>query len=217
MQRQLFRTSSRGFAAAAAAKKPAQKAAMKIYSPAGTYAHAILNATVSRKADPRVVSTGLNSWVKTMEQNNWLQRFLEDSEYTQEDKEAKLAEHCYKPLGLDKDTEENMITRSMIEVAVEADSSALLPEIAVDFETLMLDHVKEVRCVVTSAAPLTDKQSSTIKTKLSTLIEKGESVTVDFGVDSSLIGGLTLKIGAKFQDLSVRTALVKGEAALRNL
>jgi F-type H+-transporting ATPase subunit O len=214
LQRQLFRTASRGFAKAAAA--PAAKK-LKIYSPAGTYAHSLLDACVEEKADAKKVSAALSNWTQLIDDNTSLKRFLDDTEYTWEDKQSKLEEHVYKEAGLAGETPELEIAREMISVTMEENVTALLGEIAVDFETLVLDHVKEVKCVVTSANALTPAQVDKVAAKLKTLGATGETLTVTYEVDEELVGGLTLQIGDKFQDLSVRSAILKGETALRGL
>lgn len=212
MQRQIFRPTTsfvRGFAAAAAKKK----GPLKIYSPAGTYAHTLLNTCLEEKVDLRTVSDGMSAWQHAYESTPKLRRFLADSEFDYKHKDGKLEETVYKDLGLTG--EDHMITREMISVCIEAGHYEMLPEIAVDFENLVLDHTKQVKCVVTSAEKLSPANEEKISKKIKSLIEKDENFTVEYQIDESIIGGLTLKLGQKFQDLSVRSALMRGESALR--
>lgn len=219
LSRTVFRTATRGFAAAAKRAQPPTR----IYSPAGTYAHSLLDACIEEKADPKVVSSQLTGWVDTMEENPILKQFLDDTEFGWQEKEAKLQEHVYKEAGIgdglgDADkVVPGTLTREIISVAIEEGQVALLPEIAADFEKLVLAHVKEVKCHVTSAAELTAAQTKKIQAKLNTLINKGETLTVSYSVDEDLLGGLTLQIGSQFQDLSARSAIINGEAALRSM
>lgn len=205
--RALARTSARGLVA--------RGFATRIYSPAGTYAHSLLDACLAEKADPKKVSANLTNWVQTMDDNAILKRFMDDTEFDWATKDAKLEEHVYAEAGLAGEAAEAWITREMISVCMEEDQQALLPEIAVDFETLVLDHVKEVKCHVTSASTLSAAQTKKVQAKLQSLVKKGETLTVTYDVDAALMGGLTLQIGDKFQDLSARSAIMKGEAALR--
>lgn len=142
-----------------------------------------------------------------------LRRFLADAELDWEDKEVKLEGSVYKDLELMG--EEHDITRQMISVCIEENNHELLPEIAVDFENLVLDHNKEVKCVVTSATKLGPADEQKVEAKINDLVDDDQTFSVEYEVDPSILGGLTLKLGHQFQDLSVRSALIRGEAALR--
>lgn len=80
-----------------------------------------------------------------------------------------------------------------------------LPAIAGAFRTLAANHRGEVTADVTSAHPLSDDQVEALKGQLRQRV--GRDVNVDLAVDSSLLGGLVVKIGSQMIDSSIKTRL----------
>lgn len=74
-------------------------------------------------------------------------------------------------------------------------------------------HRGEIVAEVTSAAPLTAKQEQELAEKLKKAV--GSQVTLKPVVDPSIIGGLTLRIGSRLIDDSIRTKLDRLHRALR--
>jgi len=218
LQRQIFRAAARvagtrGFAAAA----PAARAPLKIQGPSGEYAHSLLDLALEEKADLTVVAANLASWKNILEVNSEMKRYLEDAEFSDVTKSEKLEEEVFAEYEMDGESIEAEITRDMIHVCCTESSMNIFPDIAEDFEALALDHLKEVPCMVTSAIPLTEAQENKVNDRLCQMVDSDQSVLVEYQVDESIVGGLTLRIGDKFQDLSVRSALVTAEAALRGM
>lgn len=87
----------------------------------------------------------------------------------------------------------------------EQDRLALLPSIAERFEVLQASDAKEVHVYVTSAYPLTQAQELLIENRLANKV--GSNVIVHTAVDASLMAGVTIKIGDKLIDDSVRGKL----------
>ena len=73
------------------------------------------------------------------------------------------------------------------------------------FSRLMALHRGETIAVVTSAEPLSEKQTAALKEALAA--KAGGSVTLETHVDPSLIGGLIVRLGSQMIDTSVRTRL----------
>ena len=82
---------------------------------------------------------------------------------------------------------------------------AKLPQVISAFRALAAAHRGEVTAQVTSAHPLTTDQVDALKQQLRTRI--GRDVSVDLAVDSSLLGGLVVKIGSQMIDSSIKTRL----------
>ncbi|ODP36663.1 F0F1 ATP synthase subunit delta [Sphingomonas turrisvirgatae] len=80
-----------------------------------------------------------------------------------------------------------------------------LPAISRAFRALAANHRGEVTAEVTSAHPLSDDQVEALKTQLRQRV--GRDVNVDLSVDSSLLGGLVVKIGSQMIDSSIKTRL----------
>lgn len=74
-----------------------------------------------------------------------------------------------------------------------------------DFEKLLANHKGEVSADVVSARKLTKKQLDDLTKKLKTAI--GRDVAVTSTVDESLLGGLTVKVGSRMVDSSLKTKL----------
>lgn len=87
----------------------------------------------------------------------------------------------------------------------EQDRLALLPNIYERFGLLKSADVKEVHAYVTSAYPLTKSQELILENRLATSLNA--SVVLHVDVDPSLIGGITIKVGDKLIDDSVRGKL----------
>jgi F0F1-type ATP synthase delta subunit len=49
------------------------------------------------------------------------------------------------------------------------------------------------------------------------MVDSDQIILVDYAVDPDILGGLTLLVGTKFQDLSVRSAITMGERTLRSM
>ncbi|TGP44315.1 F0F1 ATP synthase subunit delta [bacterium M00.F.Ca.ET.230.01.1.1] len=82
---------------------------------------------------------------------------------------------------------------------------ALLPSINERFGLLKAADAKEVHAYVTSAYPLTQVQEQLIEHRLATSL--GAKVVLHVNVDPALIAGVTIKVGDKVIDDSVRGKL----------
>jgi len=81
----------------------------------------------------------------------------------------------------------------------------LLPAIAAEL-TRLLDAMRGVvAATVTSAAPLEKDEIAEIAARLESMT--GQTVKLDTAVDPSLIGGLTVRVGDRMIDASVRGRL----------
>lgn len=87
----------------------------------------------------------------------------------------------------------------------ENDRLSLLPEIVAHYSKLKSQELKQVDAYITSAYPLTDDQRRTLQERLA--ISTGSIVILHEEVDPKLLGGVTIKVGDKFTDGSVRGKL----------
>lgn len=87
----------------------------------------------------------------------------------------------------------------------EQDRLALLPSINERFGLLKAADAKEVHAYVTSAYPLTQVQEQLIEHRLATSL--GAKVVLHVNIDPALIAGVTIKVGDKVIDDSVRGKL----------
>ena len=73
------------------------------------------------------------------------------------------------------------------------------------FRALVAKFKGEASADVTVAEPLSDKNLDALKTALKAV--SGKDVTLNVKVDSSIIGGLVVKLGSRMVDSSLRTKL----------
>lgn len=81
------------------------------------------------------------------------------------------------------------------------------------FRVLAARSRGEVSAEVTSAIPLSDAQSATLKAELKAMA--GKDVVVSAKVDPSLLGGLVVKMGSRMIDSSLKTKLSSLGAVLK--
>lgn len=76
-------------------------------------------------------------------------------------------------------------------------------KVLVGFNSLMKAHRKEVSATVTTAEPLEGAQLASVKDSLKNFIKSDEKLLVDTAVDPAILGGLTVRVGDKYVDLSI--------------
>lgn len=95
--------------------------------------------------------------------------------------------------------------KSFLKVLMHYRRLPLLPEIAVQFETLRRASEQRLKVNVTSAVEMGSEQLEKLAARLR---EKfGTDIEMETGVDSDLIGGLVVRAGDKVIDASVRGRL----------
>lgn len=104
--------------------------------------------------------------------------------------------------------------RNFVRVLAENERLSVLPEIADQFRQRRNATEGSLDAAIESAYPLTEAQIDDIRT---TLEEKyGRRVRATARVDSSLIGGVSIRIGDEVIDASVRGKLARLAASLRS-
>jgi F-type H+-transporting ATPase subunit delta len=91
----------------------------------------------------------------------------------------------------------------------------VLPTIIQNFRALAATARGEVTADVTSAAPLSDAQRTSLAETLKQKI--GKTVSLTEHVDASLIGGLMVKIGSRMIDSSLKTKLSAMRVAMKEV
>ena len=88
---------------------------------------------------------------------------------------------------------------------VERGRATLLPNVAAEFGRLVNRQRGIVEAVVTSAAPLTPDETAAVRSRVETMA--GSAVELRTAVDPDLLGGLTVQVGDRLLDASVRGRL----------
>ncbi len=90
-----------------------------------------------------------------------------------------------------------------------------LDAIIAGFRELAAKARGEITADVTSAAPLSAEQASALADTLKAKV--GKTVTLNQFVDSSLIGGLQVKVGSQMIDSSIKTKLAAMKIAMKEV
>lgn len=88
-----------------------------------------------------------------------------------------------------------------------------LPGAIQGFTALAAAHRGEATAQVTSAFPLTDKQTQALRKKLKAGL--GSDVFIDAKVDPALLGGIVVKVGSRMIDSSLKSKLEQLSLAMK--
>nr|XP_003935945.2 ATP synthase subunit O, mitochondrial-like [Saimiri boliviensis boliviensis] len=85
------------------------------------------------------------------------------------------------------------------------------------FSTMMSVHRREVPCTVTTASPLEEATLSELKTVLKSFLSQGQILKLEVKTDPSIMGGMIVRIGEKYVDMSAKTKIQKLSKAMREV
>ncbi|KAL1788078.1 ATP synthase subunit O, mitochondrial [Sigmodon hispidus] len=85
------------------------------------------------------------------------------------------------------------------------------------FSTIMSVHRGEVPCTVTTASPLDEAVLSELRAVLKSFLSQGQILKLEVKTDPSIMGGMIVRIGEKYVDMSARTKIQKLSQAMRAL
>jgi len=150
------------------------------------------------------------------QRDNALDRWRDDlhlaAEITADDRVARAVNSPMKPLAeREKIVAQLLGSRiskpafNLVRLLVQRGNLELLGPIADAYQRLLNHHRGVVSALVTSATALTGDEDAAVRARVAQLT--GTTVDVQTAVDSSLIGGLTVRIGDRLIDASVRGRL----------
>ncbi|XP_021040666.1 ATP synthase subunit O, mitochondrial [Mus caroli] len=85
------------------------------------------------------------------------------------------------------------------------------------FSTIMSVHRGEVPCTVTTASPLDDAVLSELKTVLKSFLSPNQILKLEIKTDPSIMGGMIVRIGEKYVDMSAKSKIQKLSKAMREM
>ena len=91
----------------------------------------------------------------------------------------------------------------------------LLTDMIAAFQVKLAEHRGEVSAEVTSAVPLKANHLDAVREALRAIV--GRDVALETRVDPALIGGLTVRVGSRMLDNSLRTKLQNLELAMKGI
>ncbi|XP_074076713.1 ATP synthase peripheral stalk subunit OSCP, mitochondrial-like [Macrotis lagotis] len=101
------------------------------------------------------------------------------------------------------------ITTNLMKLLAENGRLNSTPGVISAFSTMMSVHRGEVQCSVTTASTLDDATLSELKTVLNSFLSKGQVLKMEVKTDPSIMGGMIVRIGEKYVDMSARTKIQK--------
>ncbi|XP_038622164.1 ATP synthase subunit O, mitochondrial [Tachyglossus aculeatus] len=101
------------------------------------------------------------------------------------------------------------ITTNLISLLAENGRLNNTPGVISAFTTMMSVHRGEVPCSVTTASALDSATLTELKTVLNSFLTKGQVLKLEVKTDPSIMGGMIVRIGEKFVDMSARTKIQK--------
>jgi F-type H+-transporting ATPase subunit delta len=103
--------------------------------------------------------------------------------------------------------------RRLATLLLRRNRGSILPAVSREFDRLLDRERGIVNAVVTSAAPLSEADLDVVRRRVATM-GVGSTVELEQRVDESLIGGLTVRVGDRLIDASVRGRLERLRAQL---
>ncbi|XP_020851692.1 ATP synthase peripheral stalk subunit OSCP, mitochondrial [Phascolarctos cinereus] len=101
------------------------------------------------------------------------------------------------------------ITTNLMKLLAENGRLNNTPGVISAFSTMMSVHRGEVECSVTTSSALDDATLSELKTILNSFLRKGQVLKMEVKTDPSIMGGMIVRIGEKYVDMSTRTKIQK--------
>src|SRR5688572_18019917 len=164
------------------------------------YARALLDVSIKEGGDLEKIEQDLAAFVDLFTKHPTLEKVLLNPAIPVARKRAAASELTSR-LGT------SPVLTKLIALLAERDRLVLLPELLASYRERLLDHLKVVRAVVTTAIPLGADRAQAIERGLAQLT--GRTVTLATNVDPSIIGGVVARIGSTVYDGSVTTQLQK--------
>lgn len=140
----------------------------------------------------------LKSFSSVLEGNENLKEFLANPIFDQNDKKA-IIEEVLKRINI------SGMTGNFLKLLVDKRRIDILPDIEICYREIIDNTLKKVRADIKTAFPLSTELSGSIKNKLEELTGKKVDVTIED--DSTLLGGVVVKIGDTVYDGSIKTQL----------
>jgi len=174
---------------------------------AGRYATALFELALEEKALEKI-ETDLNTFNEALDASEDLARLVNSPMFSAEEQGQALA------AVLDK-VKIDGLTKNFLLLVSKNRRLFAVPGMIQVFGALLADHRGEISASVETAAALNDTQVTALKQALKAAL--GKDVMLEQRVDPSLIGGLTVKVGSRMIDTSLRTKLTRLKHAMKEV
>lgn len=109
----------------------------------------------------------------------------------------------------------NSLTAKFLGVVADNRRLFVLPDMIDAYAGLLAEHRGEVTAEVASAFALSEAQKSTLRGTLEERLKR--KVILDLSVDSTILGGLVVRVGSRMIDSSLRTKLDNLQIAMKGV
>ena len=171
----------------------------------GRYAAALFELASEAESIDKVAKD-LSSFQSMLTESTDLRRLLRSPVFSGEDQLAALGALCAKA-GV------NGIALNFIKLMARNRRLPALSDAITAFNALVAVSKGEVAAEVTSAEKLSEKHINDIKAALKSSM--GRDVQLTTKIDSSILGGLIVKVGSKMMDNSLKTKLQNLKIAMK--
>ncbi|XP_006862665.1 PREDICTED: ATP synthase subunit O, mitochondrial [Chrysochloris asiatica] len=107
------------------------------------------------------------------------------------------------------------LTSNLINLLAENGRLNNTPGVISAFSTIMSVHRGEVPCTVTTATPLDNASLSELKTVLQSFLSQSQVLKLEVKTDPSIMGGMIVRIGEKYVDMSAKSKIQKLSKVMR--
>jgi F-type H+-transporting ATPase subunit delta len=174
---------------------------------AGRYATALFELALEEKALERV-ETDLNRFGEALDAVEDMQRLVKSPVFSAEEQGRALA-------AILDELKVEGLTKNFLLLVSKNRRLFAAPDMIRAFRAILANHRGETSAMVTAASKLTEAQVTALKQALKAAL--GKDVMLDQRVDPSLIGGLTVKVGSRLIDTSLRTKLTSLKHAMKEV
>ncbi|XP_048769488.1 ATP synthase subunit O, mitochondrial-like [Ostrea edulis] len=172
---------------------------VQVYGLAGSYASALYSAA-SKEKSLDSVEKDLKSVKQLWEKDTKFKDFFADPTENARRKKAAF-QSVVKKNGYSK------VTQNLVDTMADNGRLTKLTDVINLYLEIMSAHRGEVICKVTVAKALDANTSKQLQTILEGFLAKGQKLYLQTEVDPSLVGGMTVTIGDKFIDMSLKSKI----------
>jgi len=171
----------------------------------GRYASALFELSSEEKATEEV-SRQLQTFQSAIDQSEDLSRLVRSPVFSSEDQLGAITAVAGQ-LGI------TGTTLNFLKLTAKNRRLSVVPDMIKAYATLLASSKGEIAGEVTSAEPLSATQLEDLKAALKSSL--GRDVLLSTRVDSTLLGGLIVKVGSRMMDNSLKTKLQTLKIAMK--
>jgi len=192
-------TAVRTFASSEADEKLKHAPPVSVYGTVARYANATYSAA-SKQGLLNQVESELNGLAKAAEESQAFSQFLENPLISRNDKSSMIE-------GILQEKKISTITTNLCTTLAGNARLNELTKVVATYSTLMKAKRGEVDATITSADPLTKKETEQVAAAIKATSKAKGEVIISSKVDPSIIGGIQVQIGDQFLDLSIKSRI----------